>query len=120
MRIKGKRTAQERPIVPKSRRNAMSAFSFLLNLLWILFGGLWMATGWVIAAILMAITVIGSRASHVKLRKPERFMGGAASVGTYNTGAPYKQLPLLRVALAVRKARATSSNAHLAETAKAA
>ena len=37
----------------------MSAFSFLLNLLWILFGGLWMASGWVIAAILMAITIIG-------------------------------------------------------------
>ena len=32
----------------------MSAFSFLLNLLWILFGGLWMAAGWVIAAIFMA------------------------------------------------------------------
>ena len=37
----------------------MSAFSFLLNLLWILFGGLWMAAGWVIAAIFMAITIIG-------------------------------------------------------------
>jgi len=37
----------------------MSAFSFLLNLLWILFGGLWMAAGWVVAAILMAITIIG-------------------------------------------------------------
>jgi uncharacterized membrane protein YccF (DUF307 family) len=37
----------------------MSPLSFLLNLLWIVFGGLWMAVGWVIAAILMAITVIG-------------------------------------------------------------
>jgi hypothetical protein len=36
----------------------MSAFSFLL-LLWILFGGLWMAAGWVVAAIFMAITIIG-------------------------------------------------------------
>jgi uncharacterized membrane protein YccF (DUF307 family) len=35
----------------------MSAFSFLLNLLWILFGGLWLAAGWVIAAILMAISL---------------------------------------------------------------
>src|SRR6202035_2835320 len=51
--------APRRPIVPKSRGNAMSAFSFLLNLLWILFGGLWMAAGWVIAAIFMAITIIG-------------------------------------------------------------
>ena len=37
----------------------MSPWSFLLNLLWILFGGLWMAAGWVIAAIVMAITIIG-------------------------------------------------------------
>jgi uncharacterized membrane protein YccF (DUF307 family) len=37
----------------------MSAFALLLNVLWILFGGLWMAAGWVIAAVLMAITIIG-------------------------------------------------------------
>lgn len=37
----------------------MSPWSFLLNLLWILFGGLWMAAGWVVAAIVMAITIIG-------------------------------------------------------------
>jgi len=37
----------------------MSAFSLVLNVLWILFGGLWMAAGWVIAAVLMAITIIG-------------------------------------------------------------
>jgi uncharacterized membrane protein YccF (DUF307 family) len=37
----------------------MSFTSFLLNLLWILFGGLWMAVGWVIAAIVMAITIVG-------------------------------------------------------------
>jgi uncharacterized membrane protein YccF (DUF307 family) len=37
----------------------MSPLSFLLNLLWIVFGGLWMAAGWVIAAIIMAITIIG-------------------------------------------------------------
>jgi uncharacterized membrane protein YccF (DUF307 family) len=37
----------------------MSPWSFLLNLLWILFGGLWMAAGWVIAAIVMAITIVG-------------------------------------------------------------
>jgi uncharacterized membrane protein YccF (DUF307 family) len=33
--------------------------SFLLNLLWIVFGGLWMAIGWVIAGVIMAITIIG-------------------------------------------------------------
>jgi uncharacterized membrane protein YccF (DUF307 family) len=37
----------------------MSALSLLLNLLWIVFGGLWMAVGWVIAAVLMAITIVG-------------------------------------------------------------
>jgi Inner membrane component domain len=37
----------------------MSATSFLFNLLWIVFGGLWMAVGWVIAAIVMAITIVG-------------------------------------------------------------
>jgi len=38
---------------------AMSLISLLLNLLWIVFGGLWMALGWVIAALVMAITIIG-------------------------------------------------------------
>jgi len=37
----------------------MSFFSLLLNLLWILFGGLQMAVAWIIAAIIMAITIIG-------------------------------------------------------------
>jgi uncharacterized membrane protein YccF (DUF307 family) len=37
----------------------MSAVSLLLNVLWIVFGGVWMAAGWVIAAVLMAITIIG-------------------------------------------------------------
>ena len=38
---------------------AMSFFAILLNLLWIVFGGLWMAIGWWIASIIMAITIIG-------------------------------------------------------------
>ena len=37
----------------------MSALSLLLNLLWLAFGGVWMAAGWVIAAIIMAITIVG-------------------------------------------------------------
>ena len=37
----------------------MSPIALLLNLLWILCGGLWMAVGWVIAAVIMAITIIG-------------------------------------------------------------
>jgi uncharacterized membrane protein YccF (DUF307 family) len=37
----------------------MPVVSLLLNLLWILFGGLWMAAGWMLAAVIMAITIIG-------------------------------------------------------------
>ncbi|WP_315836131.1 YccF domain-containing protein [Bradyrhizobium prioriisuperbiae] len=37
----------------------MSPVSFLLNVLWIVIGGFWMAAGWVVAAIIMAITIIG-------------------------------------------------------------
>jgi len=33
--------------------------SFLLNVLWILFGGLWMAVGWILAALVMAVTIVG-------------------------------------------------------------
>jgi uncharacterized membrane protein YccF (DUF307 family) len=37
----------------------MPVTSLLLNLLWIVFGGVWMAVGWVAAALIMAITIIG-------------------------------------------------------------
>ena len=37
----------------------MPLVPLLLNLLWILFGGLWMAAAWLIAAVVMAITIIG-------------------------------------------------------------
>ena len=37
----------------------MAPVSILLNLLWILLGGAWMAFGWVIAAVIMAITIVG-------------------------------------------------------------
>jgi uncharacterized membrane protein YccF (DUF307 family) len=33
--------------------------SLLLNVLWIVFGGFYMAAGWLIAALIMAITIIG-------------------------------------------------------------
>ena len=33
--------------------------SLLLNILWIVFGGAWMALGWLIAAVIMAVTIIG-------------------------------------------------------------
>ena len=37
----------------------MQPVSILLNLLWILIGGAWMAFGWLVAAVIMAITIIG-------------------------------------------------------------
>ena len=37
----------------------MSLFSFLLNILWLIFGGLVAALAWVIAALIMAVTIIG-------------------------------------------------------------
>jgi uncharacterized membrane protein YccF (DUF307 family) len=39
--------------------NRMSTVSLLLNVLWIVFGGACMAAGWLVAAIIMAITIIG-------------------------------------------------------------
>ena len=37
----------------------MPLFYLLLNILWIVTGGIWMALGWLIAAVIMAITIIG-------------------------------------------------------------
>jgi uncharacterized membrane protein YccF (DUF307 family) len=37
----------------------MSGLALVLNLLWIVFGGLWMAVGWAIAALIMAVTIVG-------------------------------------------------------------
>ena len=37
----------------------MSPMSLLLNVLWIVFGGFYMAAGWVIAALIMVITIVG-------------------------------------------------------------
>jgi len=37
----------------------MSPVSLLLNILWIVCGGIWMAAGWLVAALIMAVTIIG-------------------------------------------------------------
>ena len=37
----------------------MSPVSVMLNLLWLVFGGVWMAFAWIVAAVIMAITIIG-------------------------------------------------------------
>jgi uncharacterized membrane protein YccF (DUF307 family) len=33
--------------------------SLLLNVLWLVFGGVWMAVGWLLAAVIMALTIVG-------------------------------------------------------------
>src|SRR5206468_10489820 len=43
----------------QDRGDAMSPVSLLLNILWVVLGGAWMAAGWLIAAIIMAITIVG-------------------------------------------------------------
>src|SRR3954447_23811994 len=47
------------PLSPSRRSEPMSLMRLVLNILWILTGGLWMAAGWVLAGILLAITIIG-------------------------------------------------------------
>ena len=37
----------------------MAPVSLLLNLFWILIGGAWMAFGWLVASVIMAITIVG-------------------------------------------------------------
>jgi uncharacterized membrane protein YccF (DUF307 family) len=37
----------------------MSLLSLILNILWIVTGGIWMAAGWLVAAVIMAITIVG-------------------------------------------------------------
>jgi uncharacterized membrane protein YccF (DUF307 family) len=37
----------------------MSPIALVLNVLWMIFGGIWMAVGWLVAAVIMAITLIG-------------------------------------------------------------
>ena len=37
----------------------LKVMSLLLNILWIVFGGAWMAIAWLVAAAIMAVTIIG-------------------------------------------------------------
>jgi uncharacterized membrane protein YccF (DUF307 family) len=50
---------RRRRVAGDARGSAMSLFSLLLNLLWIVCGGAWMAAGWLLASVIMAITIIG-------------------------------------------------------------
>src|SRR6185312_14569818 len=63
--------SRRRASIPASRRArrarqntggesaCMSLLSLILNILWVLTGGLWMAVAWLIAAVLMGITIVG-------------------------------------------------------------
>jgi uncharacterized membrane protein YccF (DUF307 family) len=42
-----------------NERRGVQAMSLVLNILWIIFGGLYMAGAWVIAAIIMMLTIVG-------------------------------------------------------------
>jgi uncharacterized membrane protein YccF (DUF307 family) len=72
----------------------MSPLSFLLNLLWIVFGGLWMALAWVVAAVIMAITIIGlpwaraafNIASYALLPFGRKAVSRAEHLGTHDIG----------------------------------
>jgi uncharacterized membrane protein YccF (DUF307 family) len=72
----------------------MAPLSFLLNLLWIVFGGLWMAVGWIVAAVIMAITIIGlpwaraafNIASYTLLPFGRKAVSRAEHLGTHDVG----------------------------------
>jgi|SRR5450631_35299 uncharacterized membrane protein YccF (DUF307 family) len=76
------------------RRRQMSPVSLLLNIFWIVFGGLWMALGWVFAGILMAITIVGlpwtraafNIASYTLLPFGQKAVSRAQYAGTEDVG----------------------------------
>jgi uncharacterized membrane protein YccF (DUF307 family) len=74
--------------------------ALILNILWIVFGGLWMAVAWLLAAVIMAVTIVGipwARAAanialytllpfgHTAVDREE--FTGRASIGTGPLGA---------------------------------
>src|ERR1700722_14667785 len=72
----------------------MSPLSFLLNLLWIVFGGAWLAVGWIVAAIIMAITILGRPWARAAFNIPSygllpfgrRAVSRAEHLGTHDIG----------------------------------
>ena len=72
----------------------MSPVSLFLNLLWIIFGGLYMAVGWLIAAVIMAITIIGipwaraafNIASYTMLPFGRKAVSRAEHLGSHDVG----------------------------------
>ena len=72
----------------------MSPLSLLLNVLWMIFGGLEMAIGWLFAALIMAITIVGipwaraafNIASYALLPFGRRAVSRAEFLGTEDVG----------------------------------
>lgn len=72
----------------------MSPVSLLLNVLWMIFGGLEMAIGWLFAALIMAITIVGipwaraafNIASYALLPFGRKAVSRAEYLGTEDTG----------------------------------
>jgi uncharacterized membrane protein YccF (DUF307 family) len=72
----------------------MSEVSLLLNVLWLVCGGLWMAAGWELAALIMANTIIGlpwaraalTIAAYTLLPFGQRVVSRAAYTGRHDIG----------------------------------
>src|ERR1700728_54136 len=72
----------------------MSPVSLLLNIFWLIFGGIWMAMGWLVAAVIMAITIIGipwaraafNIASYTMLPFGRKAVSRAEYFGTHDAG----------------------------------
>ena len=72
----------------------MSPVSLLLNVLWMIFGGLEMAIGWLFAALIMVITIVGipwaraafNMASYALLPFGRRAVSRAEFLGTEDVG----------------------------------
>jgi len=72
----------------------MPPVSILLNVLWLLLGGVWMAAAWVLAAVIMAITIIGlpwaraafNIASYTLLPFGRKAVSRAEHLGTHDIG----------------------------------
>ena len=75
----------------------MSPLSLLLNILWVVTGGIWMAIAWLVAAVIMAITIVGLP-----------WARAAVSIASYTF------LPFGRVALARDEGRGGRRSRHRA------
>lgn len=47
------------PSIPILKRRPTTALRLLLNIAWVIFGGVWMVAAWLVAVVVLAITIIG-------------------------------------------------------------